>query len=133
MANQIIDVSAFSFDVGALNLDPKSDLVAQIPSGLSHENELFQALNRGLQLPDYFGYNWDALDECLRDLWWIKSHRVVILHEDLPSLDRKALATYLDVLSYCVRDWKPNEDHELLVAFPPSARDTIVDIAKDSS
>jgi RNAse (barnase) inhibitor barstar len=129
----MIDPSVFSFDVRVLNLDPESDFIAQIPSGLSDQNQLFQTLSRELQFPDYFGNNWDALDECLRDLCWIKSRRVVILHDDLPPLDRKSLSTYLDILSYCVRDWKPNEDHELVVGFPPSVRDTIVDIAKNPS
>jgi RNAse (barnase) inhibitor barstar len=31
------------------------------------EGELFDALTAALALPDYFGRNWDALDECLRD------------------------------------------------------------------
>lgn len=31
------------------------------------EGELFDALAAALHLPDYFGRNWDALDECLRD------------------------------------------------------------------
>lgn len=129
----MIDLSAFSFDLSELNLDLKGDFIARIPSGLVKENQLFQALNRGLELPDYFGNNWDALDECLRDLCWIKRRRVVILHEDLPALDRGSLVSYLDLLSYCVRDWKPGEDHELVVAFPPNTRAAVVAIAKDSS
>jgi RNAse (barnase) inhibitor barstar len=31
------------------------------------EGDLFDALASALALPDYFGRNWDALDECLRD------------------------------------------------------------------
>jgi RNAse (barnase) inhibitor barstar len=33
------------------------------------EGALFAALQRELPLPDYFGANWDALDECLAELF----------------------------------------------------------------
>lgn len=33
------------------------------------EAALFDALRHGLKLPDYFGGNWDALDECLGELF----------------------------------------------------------------
>jgi RNAse (barnase) inhibitor barstar len=40
-----------------------------VPEGVElAEGELFAALADALALPDYFGHNWDALDECLRDL-----------------------------------------------------------------
>jgi RNAse (barnase) inhibitor barstar len=33
--------------------------------------ELMDALAVGFSFPDYFGRNWDAVDECLRDLSWL--------------------------------------------------------------
>ena len=121
----MIDISVFTFDVASVNLDPRTDFIAKVPAELSDRQALLEALRRELQLPLYFGNNWDALSECLRDLSWIKCRRVVILHEDLPPLNAKDSATYLGVLSECVRDWKPVEDHELVVAFPPEARDAM--------
>jgi RNAse (barnase) inhibitor barstar len=29
---------------------------------------LFGELSRALEFPDYFGHNWDAVDECIRDV-----------------------------------------------------------------
>jgi len=36
--------------------------------GVRTPERLFDELSSSLDLPDYFGRNWDALDECLRDL-----------------------------------------------------------------
>jgi RNAse (barnase) inhibitor barstar len=47
---------------------------------------LFSKLAQALELPDYFGHNWDALDECLRDL----DGDVVLLVYDAAVLWREA-------------------------------------------
>ncbi|WP_390898818.1 barstar family protein [Streptomyces cynarae] len=40
---------------------------------------VFQQFYDGLRLPDYFGWNWDALSDCLRDLKWLSAdHHVLI-------------------------------------------------------
>ncbi len=35
---------------------------------LTGEYEVFEALNREFRFPTYFGWNWDALYDCLSDL-----------------------------------------------------------------
>lgn len=37
-------------------------------ASISTKRGLFEALQAALQFPDYFGFNWDAVNECLRDL-----------------------------------------------------------------
>nr|AIA19069.1 Barstar (barnase inhibitor) [uncultured bacterium] len=112
-----IDLSRFAFDRAALG-EGESDFVAGIPAGFSSRDQLFQALRDGLNFPDYFGYNWDALTDCLGDLSWIAERRVIIAHEDLPQLDRDALVIYLEILCDCVAGWNGQKGHELIVAFP---------------
>lgn len=43
------------------------------------EASLFTEAARGLRLPDHFGRNWDALDECLRGLGEGQSRRLALL------------------------------------------------------
>ena len=128
-----INLSAFSFDARSASPDNKGDFVARIPADLSSKKALFFAMKKELQLPDYFGENWDALSDCLRDLSWIKQRRVELRHEDVPPLDPKDLATYLDILSDAVQDWKRSEDHELVVAFPPASGEKLARFVKDFS
>ena len=115
-------ISDFSFGGSAADLYTDQDFVATIRSGLDTRERLFESLSQQVQFPDYFGENWDALSECLRDLCWIKARRVVMVHQDLPPLPSHTLAVYLDVLSECVRDWEADEAHELVVVFPEGAR-----------
>jgi hypothetical protein len=95
--------------------------LAKLPTSLATREMLFAVLQKQLGLPSYFGGTWDALSECLRDLSWIASVRVAIVHNDLPPLDAEPLKVYLNLLADCVSDWKSNEDHELIVAFPETS------------
>jgi hypothetical protein len=112
------DLSPFCFSVGTLGLDPAEDLIAKVPAGLNSREALFEALRRELLLPDYFGGNWDALSECVRDFHWVARRRIVVLHEDLPLLDAPAVATYVDILSGAVEFWRADRGHEFIVTFP---------------
>lgn len=105
--------------------------MAQIPAGISDREALFQVLARALTFPDYFGHNWDAVDELLRDFSWIDNKRIVIVHHDLPLRFRERDGkTYLEVLAATVKDWKPGERHQLVVVFPVKDRETIQDILR---
>jgi hypothetical protein len=118
-------ISEFSFDVWQLQLDQESDFVARIGPGIRTRERLFEVLRHELRLPAYFGENWDALSDCLRDLSWINERRVVIQHAELPPLGEDDLSVYLDVLSECVKDWKSTDSHQLVVVFPQAARPTL--------
>jgi hypothetical protein len=122
------DACGFYFDDEPLELDPEKDFIAEIPVGLVSRDLLFDALRKCLQLPSYFGSNWDALSECLRDLSWIKQRRVVLLHREVPRLDPQALVAYLGVLRESVFDWRAGEDHELVVVFPKETQAAITSL-----
>jgi hypothetical protein len=119
------DEFGFVYYTAGEQFDENVDYVARLPPGLRGSQEVFDALFQHLQFPGYFGFNWNALSDCLRDLSWISQRRVVILHSDLPVLPSDEVATYLEVMWECLRDWKPSEPHQLIVAFPDVVRSTI--------
>jgi hypothetical protein len=97
--------------------------VAVFPRGVVGEAAVIAALAEALRFPDYFGFNWNAVDECIADLSWIAERDVVLHHDDVPALPDDALAHYIDVLhraelSWCTRD----APHSLRVVFPTAAR-----------
>lgn len=60
--------------------------------------------------PDWFGGNWDALEDCLADLSWAPSQEgYLVLYEswaDLADLDQGAFRTALDVFAEAVETWR---------------------------
>ncbi|HOY59215.1 MAG TPA: barstar family protein [Verrucomicrobiota bacterium] len=120
---------AFTFiEPGATPTEADS-LVAVVPRGIADAKQLLEVLYQRLNLPGYFGFNWDALSDCLRDFHWVKQRNVVLIHEDLPTLTSTDLVNYVEVLEECVRSWKPNENHRLVVMFPESCRERIERVA----
>jgi RNAse (barnase) inhibitor barstar len=110
--------------------DANAAFVASLPSGLRAREALFAALSRALNLPSYFGANWDALSDCLRDLSWIAERRIVLLHTEFPSLDDRELTSYLSVLADCILDWGTGGEHELVVVLPADVRDVVAHLAE---
>ena len=71
-------------DCGALaTLDGRS---------LTTRDSLLRALGRSLAFPDYYGANWDALEECLQDLSW-HAGPVTICIEHAESVPGELLET----------------------------------------
>jgi len=63
------------------------------------KSQLLEALKTGMELPGYFGCNWDALEECLRDLGERNGWLVVFENADgLLSLPRSELSTFMAIL-----------------------------------
>jgi len=65
-----------------------------------------------LDFPDYFGHNWDALEECLIDLEWLPAKGYILLITDagrvLPD-DEEEYETFLEILRDAGEAWGTGE------------------------
>ena len=69
---------------------------------------LFSEFATAMDFPDYFGHNWDALEECLTDLEWLPGKGYVLLAtgaEQILTADEEEFATFLEVLSDVGEAW----------------------------
>jgi len=123
--------SKFLFMESPADFHDDSALVVHV-SGAGSEQQLFDVLAEKLRFPDYFGQNWDALEECLRDLSWLpKEQPIVIVHDDLPlNANDSSRATYLDLLISVVKHWQAIGERSFRVIMPTSLRDSVSQAAK---
>lgn len=73
---------------------------------IQHRNELFTTLAELLEFPNFFGNNFDALDDMLNDLSWIKSEHVILyifrankMFSNLNEFENKRI--FLDIVASC--------------------------------
>lgn len=112
----------FKFSDVAPSYDTAEVFYVRIDPEISLPEELLKALYYLLWFPGYFGFNWDALYDCLRDLEWIPCRKVVLVHKTLPNLPEEDLKVYLEVLRDAIIDWAADEEHELEVFFRTADR-----------
>jgi Barstar (barnase inhibitor) len=108
-------------------IEPRSgDLHLTVPPHISSKAALLALLAEQLRFPGYFGWNWDAFEECVRDLSWLPPGRVILRHVDIPLAGEPANATtYVDILSGAVHKMSKSKGRELIVLFPSSLREQI--------
>ena len=68
-----------------------------------HDKGLLAAMAQALAFPDWFGNNWDALEDCLSDLSWRKADGHVLVFENAAASDE--LGILIDVLRSCAEFW----------------------------
>lgn len=112
-------------------------LVVDVPIGTRTKEALLEALAERLRFPDYFGVNWDAMEECIRDLSWLPTGPVVVKHSDLPLVgDVTGQKKYLSILAGAVeKKWVvPGQRlRDLVVVFPPDTREQISWLLRSSA
>src|SRR6185369_3767641 len=74
-------------------------------AGVRDKSELLARIASALRFPDWFGANWDALEDCLTDLSWLKADGHVLLIEDVSGLPADDFGVLRDVLSSSAQYW----------------------------
>lgn len=73
--------------------------------GLEDKEALLARIGEALGFPDWFGGNWDALEDCLGDLSWRPGEGHVLLFAGGGALAADDLGVLLDVLKSSAAFW----------------------------
>ena len=76
------------------------------------DKDLFSIVFTAMQFPEYFGNNWDALDECLGDMDWLPADGyLLVLHDAIsgwsqsPYVLGRFVTSWLEACEY----WMGNQ------------------------
>lgn len=78
--------------------------VFYLPGQRIHDkNSFLQQAKEAMAFPDYFGNNWDAFEECLRDLSWMPAEEYILVY-DHPERFAQADPTQSGIALNILRD-----------------------------
>ena len=83
-----------------------------------------------LAFPDWFGQNWDALEDCLSDLSWREAAGYVLIFENAAASDELGILT--DVLTACAEFWTARGKPFFAVFIDPQRTLTLPDLFREA-
>jgi hypothetical protein len=106
--------------------DP-STIVVRLRPGIRSKEKLLAVFAEKLRFPKYFGWNWDAFEECLKDLSWLPADQgVAIVHRDLPfGAGGKNREIYLNILASALARSATTPARPLQIIWPAALRDEV--------
>ena len=97
-------------DLNSLGLTVLEGSIADVKT----DKELFFVIANTMHFPDYFGHNWDALDECLSDLDWLPAEGYLLILRNSakgwsqsPYVLGRFVTTWLEASEYWMKEKKP--------------------------
>ena len=81
----------------------KGSSLSPVRVAFSDKVQLLKNLAVALGFPDWFGHNWDALEDCLMDLSWREAPAHVLLIEEANPGDD--LGVLIDILRSSAESW----------------------------
>ncbi|PMR58870.1 hypothetical protein C1A38_22540 [Verrucosispora sp. ts21] len=95
---------------------------------MASADDIFESFSDAFNFPSYFGWNWPALSECVRDLRWIPADHYVVVVEDAPRVLPESVEgrrEFFRILARAGRHWaspynsqssgKPSSFHTFLL------------------
>lgn len=101
---QPFDISTVISELGARGVAAFEISAADIGT----KEALLAAVAKGMEFPDYFGKNWDALDECLRDMSWRPAKGYTLfVHQARELWGRTGVVAgkFLEVWLFAAEEW----------------------------
>jgi RNAse (barnase) inhibitor barstar len=71
---------------------------------MSDRNGVFDQFSAALEFPSWFGRNWDAFADCLKDLSWLPAPGYVVLWRRGAMGDRSATATAGEIIDDAIEE-----------------------------
>jgi RNAse (barnase) inhibitor barstar len=106
---------------GALEDVLRDGRIALVHVALPAEKEaILRAIAGALGFPQWFGHNWDALEDCLTDLSWRPADGHVLLFTEFTEGDD--LGILVDVLASCAEFWRERGRPFFAVFLDPQQR-----------
>lgn len=86
------------------------------------DGDALRAIAQALSFPDWFGGNWDALEDCLGDLSWRPGNGHVLVFRNWQALSSDDLGVLIDVLRSSAEYWSGRGKPFFAVLIDPQAR-----------
>ncbi len=100
------------------------DFILQIPDGIETEDQLYELYSTSGRFPDYFGWNWNALEECVIDWEWIESKRIFLVHDGIPfKTDMAKRDIYLSIVVGRSLELQSDASKKMIIIFSPIDRE----------
>ncbi len=94
--------------------------------------QVLDALAKALAFPDWFGHNWDALEDCLSDLSWKPAEGHLLLLTGTPALPRDEAGILTDILASSAEAWKARGKPFIAVLVDPGRELKLPDLYRES-
>lgn len=67
--------------------------------------DFMEQCNVKLKFPDYFGFNWEALRDCLEDFSWLDESTIIIIIDSVHLLSKSYLRDYARLFCEVEKKW----------------------------